>query len=294
VLTLWAVHRNQPQRLRWLLVAVIPISALAGAYIGGLFGISLVALLLLLHRLQQRADGDAGQFAGLLATVALLTLLGSEVFTLSDRMNTVFKLHFEAWLLLALACALVLPDLRSRPAIGAAAIAIAILLLTLPTSVHALLAWWRDPKVQTPASLDGMAFLAARNPDEAKVVALLNGVARQPTMLEAAGPPYQGYSRVSSFKGQPTLLGWEFHVWQHGHSWDLIRHRRDQVRAAYLSTEGAAGAERLGVRYAVLCPRERDTYGAAAGAHWPEAGWVPLLRAGQCEIWRTGNDAKTP
>src|SRR5439155_23612419 len=74
------------------------------------------------------------QYAALLCAAGLAILIGTELIYLSDafasRMNTVFKFHYNAWLLLALAGALFAwatlrnaPARRPLAALGRAAVA---------------------------------------------------------------------------------------------------------------------------------------------------------------------------
>ena len=82
-------------------------------------------------------------------------------------------------------------------------------------------------------------------------------------MVEAVGPDYSEYSRVSSHTGYPTLLGWPTHEehWRGGVRAQLGR--RADVDRVYTSLEASEVESLLAkhrVRYVVVGPRERDTY----------------------------------
>ncbi len=68
---------------------------------------ALLALWLELTNAKGRSEREAVVFALVLASTALLLILGTEFFYVGDvfnsRMNTVFKLYYQAWLLLAVA-----------------------------------------------------------------------------------------------------------------------------------------------------------------------------------------------
>lgn len=286
VMLLWCLHREPAPKL---VAALVMVALLLALVIGDLRGTTAALVFLLLARLHRQPRTPQEELTGMLALCALLTLLGSEYFTLVDRVNTVFKYQFEAWILLALASAAAVAQMAARCRRLAAAGCL-LLLLGLPTSLHSLLAWWNNPKIQAQGpTLDGLLFLAADQPGEAQVAAWLNLLPGQPVILEAAGPAYGNYARMSSRTGLPTLLGWPYHVWQHGHDHGTILLRQQQVHAAYTSLAGARAAQHLGVSYAVRCQLEKDTYGREAGRFWEAAGWRPVFRIADCDIWKTAN-----
>ncbi len=238
-----------------------------------------------------RTEGTepAEALATVLGGLGLAVLLGSELVTVSDRMNTIFKYQFEAWVLLSVASGLLLGQwLRANARNGWRWGAVSALLATgLPTSAYALWAWWHHPVVpQGRPTLDGLAYLVEQFPDEAPMIAWLGHRTDIPVVLEAAGPPYQRYARVASHTGLPTWIGWPHHVWQHGHDRETIRARQREVAAAYTRLEGALRLEATPIRLAVLCPLERETYGVGAGRYWSQAGWAPVARWGDCALWR--------
>lgn len=174
--------------------------------------------------------------------LGLAPLLGAELFVIVDdlygspweRMNTVFKLTFEAWPLLAvsgwLIALLSLRALREAPRTG----------WTFPTVVACLVLLWSCsvlyPLLGTPArlalrlpsspiaSLDGYAWMIGgqfRNSvgetidttEDRQVIEWLRQHAQgNPVIAEASIGPYRGNgSRISSATGLPTILGWDRH-----------------------------------------------------------------------------------
>src|SRR5437660_10041301 len=71
-----------------------------------------------------------------------------------------------------------------------------------------------------------------------------------PVLLEAHGDSYGEFSRVSMNTGLPTVLGWEYHLFQQAHTWPEIQQRRDDVRTLY-ETTALALTESLMRRYHV-------------------------------------------
>ncbi|HPP78303.1 MAG TPA: hypothetical protein PLA23_08755, partial [Methanospirillum sp.] len=60
-------------------------------------------------------------------------------------------------------------------------------------------------------TLDGMAWLSSANREDAEAIAYLRSLPGDHIIVEAAGDDYQYTSRVSSFTGIPTIVGWQFH-----------------------------------------------------------------------------------
>ncbi len=242
---------------------------------------SLAALLLALRR-----DAPAGVTRGaLLAFVAFAMTAACEVVFVWDRMNTVFKYHFEAWLLLAVVAAVVLteilPRVEGRAARAWRAAVVAVLGISAFTTLTG--AWGRLAHRHTAGprwTLDGMAYLGATREDEAAAFDFLNRfVPGTPTLVEAHGPPYQQYARASMNTGLPIVVGWEYHLIQRSQKHGDILARARAVEVIYTSperrrVETALAAHRAA--FVLLGRAERERYGPRAGAAF--AAWPDLLR----------------
>ena len=186
-------------------------------------------------------------------------------------MNTVFKAYFQAWLLLGVASAFGLYYLwawfRERPGVGGPGVVDVLVgglvgVLLAASLYYPVGAAWDRAKVSgEPATLDGLAFLESYSPAEYRAIRWLRDEAEWGRVVEAVGPDYSEYSRVSSHTGYPTLLGWPTHEehWRGGVRSQLGR--RADVDRIYTSldwaeTEGLL--EEYGVRYVVVGPRERS------------------------------------
>ena len=148
-----------------------------------------------------------------------------------ERLNTVFKLYLQAWVLLALAGAFGLWRLlfvqgflrrTSWPHVlwGAAAAALIVAALAYP--VPAVQARVGERTQTTPWTLDGTAYMEdAVFPDEhgrlplkgdlAAIEWLQANVDGSPTILEGVTPPYRWGARISAYTGLPTVIGWDWH-----------------------------------------------------------------------------------
>jgi YYY domain-containing protein len=180
----------------------------------------------------------------LLATAAA-ALGACEVVFLRDpyggelhRMNTVFKLYFQAWVLLALAFPAFVTDLLDRTGRAMRAATILVLFVGITASLcYPMAAIYLRWGARAP-SLDGLAYLDRDHPSDAAAIRWLASTARdQPVVLEASGDPYSYYARASANTGLPTVLGWANHedVWR-GHD-PRISERKQDVERIYRETD---------------------------------------------------------
>ena len=209
---------------------------------------------------------------GFLASAFFLVLFCQRLY-IYDRMNTFFKLYLEAWLLFALGTA-VLVFRRGRrgvidrwiwPARAGAALLAAAALFTTATAGRAAVSRHFAP-YEGP-SLDGLRYLETLHPGEYRaVVWLRRTIEGTPVLLEAQGPSYQDFGRISMLTGLPTVLGWDYHVKQRGNAETEIEARREAVRSIYMSPEAGrieSYLRRYRVGYVYVGWLERKTYPAA-------------------------------
>ena len=225
----------------------------------------------------------------LLVAGGLACLLGPELLYVRDefdgsplyRMNTVFKLGYQAWLLLGLAGIGALAWRRPGRVFTAAAAAV-----VLAAAVYPIAGTYArtDGFARTP-TLDGLGWLRERAPGDPGAIAWLN--AHAPTgavVLESTGEDYSpdGHARISTFTGLPTVLGWPGHELQWGHDARARAGRTSSGSTGSPTRRGAAAAR------AVRDPlRRRGT----AGARRPRArGRGQVGRARPARVRPRGHD----
>ncbi len=241
--------------------------------------------LALLQRASSPTGDDPGErgatFALLTALVALLLLLGAEFFYVDDvlqrRLNTVFKLSFQAWLLLAISAAfgahyltrtglpLGRTGARAPARVGAALATGAVALVLAGALVYPITATLaRTDALEGTPALDGLAWLRESSPAEYDAQMWL----RQHSdpgdiVLEAYGEAYTPAGRVSSRTGTPTLLGW----WIHEINWrgyrDTFGERAGDMNLIYESDDMAqvqALLDGYGVDWVYAGDLERSRY----------------------------------
>src|SRR5258708_18940782 len=226
---------------------------------------ALVAALLLLCALvlpRRRRDALWQALVGLCAAGLGLTLLPELVVLTGDisRMNTVFKLSLQAWVLFGLAAAAAAArNALSLPRWGRGARALyrrAFVALAAACALYPLLATparLADRFVALPPTLDGGAFLEKAvyewkgatlplAPDAHAMLWLEDNVRGSPVIAEANTEPflYGWGNRFSMFTGLPGIIGWGWHQKQQRGvvSGDLLAHPLEGVEEPYQ----AAGA----------------------------------------------------
>ncbi|MCC7018790.1 MAG: hypothetical protein IT332_03475 [Ardenticatenales bacterium] len=217
----------------------------------------------------------------------------------NDRMNTIFKFFFQAWVLLSIgggyALTAVWARARMRPAGGgrtaggarqrvpnpgagrlvwtAAFVVLAAMVLYTPVAAVFNrtdgLGWvafrsggyraWSDR-----LHLDGIRYWEQQNPDDLAAGRWLDANAvGTPRILEAATGAYNLAGRIAMLTGFPTVLGNDNHEAQWGRTPEQIRLRIDDVAAFYAQMPAGAMKEMLdkyAVRYVIVGAWERTKY----------------------------------
>ncbi len=267
-------------------------AALAGNAVLPLLAVFLAATLVVAY---QGAEGE--ERAGyLLVTAALTALLACEIVFLRDsygerlyRMNTVFKLYFQAWTILAVAapwCVHRLMTQRWRWSLMPKAV-IATLAVLIAAAVCYPLGVTLDRMGRRVWNLDGNAYMKAEHPDDFAALTWLRNNVREPeVILEATGNPYSYFARFSSNTGLPTVLGWANHegLWR-AHD-RRVNARRDDVTRIYNASSLAAVEtllDRYDVRYVIVGDLERQHHQPGLAKF---AGLEEAFRSGQTVIYR--------
>ncbi len=245
-------------------------------------------------------------FALILAAAGFYLLAGAELFRIVDlfgnRMNTVFKVYYQAWILLGIAGGvgiyyIVAGPYRLRPGdyraglfralgIGWAGLAVGLIMASAYYPVAAVLErteWFQGGGGLGGNTLAGLDFLRRGEPGEYDAIVWLNEEAEPGRILEAVGDGYSDYGRISGATGRATVLGWEGHQQQWRGDDSAFAGRSHDVQTIYQGTDGAETRRLLavyGVRWLVVGPRERDSYGEEVDERveeWVDEGW--LVRA---------------
>ncbi len=205
-----------------------------------------------------------------LLTAFLLTFSVEFVYlrdTFGVRMNTVFKFYYQAWVLLALVAAFAVVYLAHFAGRWLRGVGLTVIgLLTVAGLFYPVFATYtRAEQFARPPTLDGTAYLARDNPDDAAAIAWLRAnVPGTATVLEAPGGSYSYFGRISAQTGLPTLLGWDGHELQwRGNTVEQDK-RRPDIDRIYRNAQGAELQRLLEtwqIDYVMVGELERQTYG---------------------------------
>jgi YYY domain-containing protein len=239
----------------------------------------------LLWYLLRRSWGEAPEvepepgpsFVYWIATVGFLLTLAVEFVYLRDlfgtRMNTVFKLYYQAWILLALAAAFGsyyllgrgAPDGGTRALVSRGAWALVLVALVAAGAIYPVLAIpSKAGRFRGTATLDGMAFLEGVRPDDyAAMRWLQDNVTGMHYIVEASGGSYSDSAFISAFTGLPTVLGWDFHQYQWRGNTEESGKRQPEIEQIYQSSDAPkvlALLDKYEVEYLYVGPVETRKY----------------------------------
>ncbi|PKB64835.1 MAG: hypothetical protein BZY80_01835 [SAR202 cluster bacterium Io17-Chloro-G2] len=282
------------------------IAEVAGRTVWVLPGLALVAMAGYSAIRLSRLEKDlASAFPLVLFAAAFFLIAGAELFYVADsfgggyrRMNTVFKVYYQGWLLLGLVAAYGIYHWFSSPETngdspansvrvwagkaGRGLWAGSLVLLVLASLYYPAGAaldrtgWLGRNHTLSANTLDGLDFLKSQQPGEYAAIQWLRDDAPWGRLAEAVGSDYSDYGRISSSTGLPAILGWKGHELQWRGSSRLFDGRETDVAKIYQSPseeEVRQILERYQVRYVYLGHREISSYGGET-----LAGFANLLR----------------
>ena len=283
----------------WLLwtLAYLPsdgsVEEVIGRFIGILPLTALVAIGVYNALYLARRENEGGRlFATVLAVLGLGLIIGSEFLFIRDffnnRGNTVFKLYYQAWILLAAASAFAvyywLSTIQSRTGWRATfsyVWAAAFVLLLIGSLYYPLAA--AKTKPDTPyagPTLDGLSFVQQNRPAEYDAIAWLKQNASPDAAIVEAVGEWSDWGLISRSTGLPTIVNWLGHQKQWRGGWekfdankpDVSRALRDkyfddrtaEVERIYTTLDPAEAQlilYKYDIDYVYIGQRERDKYG---------------------------------
>ena len=283
----------------WLLwaLAYLPsdgsIQEAIGRFIGilPLTGLAAIGVYNALYLARQENEGGR-LFATLLAVLGLGLIIGAEFLFIRDffnnRGNTVFKLYYQAWILLAAASAFAvyywlstLRNLKGWSTAFSYVWAAAFALLLLGSLYYPLAAAKTKPEIpHTGRTLDGLAFVRQYNPAEYDAIEWLKQNAPTDAAIVEAVGEWSDWGMISRSTGLPTIVNWLGHQKQWRGGWerfdadtpDVSRALRDQyfdertaeVERIYTTLDPAEAQlilYKYDIDYVYIGQRERDKYG---------------------------------
>ncbi len=242
-------------------------------------------------------------FVMLMIILATFLIIVPEFFYLKDiyttyfRANTMFKLVFQAFILLAMSSAYIivrmatlLPYLRIKQRLLLFCFFIASAVLVGIVMIYPFLAvpsYYSNFK--NYSGLDGITYLKTLYPDDYAAINWINkNIKGQPVILEAQGDSYTDYARISANTGLPTVLGWTVHEWLWRGSYSIPAPRITDVQTLY-NTTNLQTAKQLfkeyHVQYVYVGNLERQKYPSLNEAKFGELGHI-VFQHGNTRIYK--------
>ena len=183
------------------------------------------------------------------------------------RANTMFKLSYEAFIMLSISSAYILVKLLSsiKNRILLFLFLLSSLLLISLNLIYPFLAigsYYRD--LTNYQGLNGIKYLSNLYPDDYKLINWMNkNIKGQPIILEASGDSYTDYARISANTGLPTVIGWSVHEWLWRGTYDIVAPRIEDVKTLYTGNDInliKIILVKYKISYAVVSSLEREKY----------------------------------
>ncbi len=256
----------------------------------GFFYIFVVMFVVFLRKKKNQTDADTYiAILIILSTILIIVpefLYAKDIYPAHYRANTMFKLVFQAFMMLSIASGYII--VRTTHALrirakdfgnillfaGYALFVTLLLSLVFTYPVMATKSYYNN--LQTGQGLNGITYLQKHYPTDFAGIKWLNKeVAGQPVILEAQGDSYTDYARVSANTGLPTVLGWTVHEWLWRGTYDIPAPRITEIQNIY-ETAQVQDAQKLlekyKVAYVFVGELERQKYPALNEAKFNQLG----------------------
>ena len=226
-----------------------------------------------------KVRGPTGKgFALVLAALALVLILGPELMYVDDffsapslRMNTVFKLYYQAWVLLAAVSGYAVffwistrpkltRDHRTLSTFWAASV---VLLVICGMYYPAAAAVSKSDNFTSQPTLNGLAFVQASRPAEYAAIQYLKSNLPEEAGLVETVDEWSDAGLISRSTGVPTIYNWPSHELQWRGSNEAYGDRHSDVTTIYSTTDAEEARillSRYDVDYVYVGPRERSAH----------------------------------
>ncbi len=243
-------------------------------------------------------------FAMALSTLGLALIMGPELLFVDDsfsgaleRMNTVFKLYYQAWTVLAAATGFVIYYWVKlvRESNGSSGLLVrawgAVFVLVLVGSLY-----YTPAAIASKAelygedrTLDGLQHVERSAGAEYRAIEYVReNVGQDSAILEAVGGGYSEHGRIASSTGVPTVLNWPGHEKQWRGSSTPFVGREQDVQTIYQTldiSEAVSLLDKYDVDHVYVGPRERSKYGEAGLTKFAEF-MTPVFSEADVVIYR--------
>lgn len=220
--------------------------------------------------------GLCGMGLTLLPEIVYVADIYSEGF---PRCNTMFKLTYQAFILLGLTMGYAIVRLLKVKITDSdtvkdvlfvsrlkrlTAFALILLVLTCGFFVTACIQWFGELKSWNYKGIDCTKSMITDMGPEADVIDWIEDNTKgQEVILTSDGSSYTSQCLISAISGHPTVLGWNTHEWLWHNSRDIITDRQKEIESVYTCedlNEAKRIIDKYDIRYIYVGPSEYQKY----------------------------------
>jgi len=295
-------------------VTLIPVAALSMIFFRTLIitiPLTLLCIYLLFHEVHEvhevHENMKSDRFIMVLVLTGSLLAIFCEIFYLDDhfsapneRMNTVFKLYLQIWILWGIAAGYclyrsisLLNRRRSRNRGNKTIWIVFFCILFASCGICSLtITAERISLDHNPRSLDGTMYLNLSDRGEYLAISWIRReITGTPVILEAPGRnSYSTDSKVSAFTGLPTLIGWRWHEIMWGRGWDEIGPRVKDADTIYNTHDLPLAIDLLdkyNISYIYIGAAEHERYDEGGGLYkFEDKDYFECVYIGSAQIYR--------
>lgn len=191
-----------------------------------------------------------------------------DIYPAHFRANTMFKMGYQAYIIMSIASALVLYRISLWNSWKKYLLKVIYIPLFLLVFIYPFLAfpsyYPAAPLSERQPMLDGSKWMSNQYPQDYELVQYIQKyIPHQPVIMEAQGDSYTDYNRISAYTGVPTVAGWWVHEWLWRGTPEIVGNRIPDIVAFYESEDIAETQriiEKYNIEYAVISNMEREKY----------------------------------
>ncbi len=191
-----------------------------------------------------------------------------DIYPAHFRANTMFKMGYQAYIIMSIASALVLYRISQWDSLKKFALKLIYAVCFFLVFIYPFIAFPSYyPKIELGSDktvLDGSMWMDREIPQDKELVEYIEKyIPGQPVIMEAQGDSYTDYNRISAYTGVPTVAGWWVHEWLWRGSADIVGNRIPDIVTLYESEDLNATRDvikKYNIEYVVVSNMEREKY----------------------------------
>ena len=239
----------------------------------GFFYFFVLSFILFLRFKKAYKPNKSDVFVAFLIIISTLLIIIPEFIYVKDiypahyRANTMFKLTYEAFIMLSIACGYIIvkiiSNLNDKKFLLLFFIpTLLFLYLVFSYPVFAINSYYDNLK--TYKGIDGLSYMKKDHIEDYQLINWINkNIKGQPIILEAVGDSYTDYARISANTGLPTVLGWPVHEWLWRGTYEVVGPRVEEVKTFYTTSDIKKAKDiikKYNVSYVVVSLLEKQKY----------------------------------